>query len=545
MTPLTALSGLSARIFQPISRPQGLLLLLRAGFFGLLAYDLAVPCLGHAPRYGAGLINVPQLPWMSLFFPAPSAAALSALYLSGALLSGLIALGLLGRRAVAALAMIYGVAYLWSQADSYQHHYLIALLLVLVAAYPWRALPERHWVLKALCVQLGLLYLWSGIAKLEPIWLEGQVVEGMLRAPHMSEDVAALRALSGLELPALAQLLAVGACVGEFLAALIFFIPRLHPIGLFLIPPFHIGVEWIGLDIEVFSYYMLLLNLCLLCPPKLWALLTRPLSALPVAQLWPKMTAQAAGEGAQQEQGVDSGSGSSPSLGRCLTLAALCGLPALWSPFEGALLSAALIALSLALSIDRHGNTWSLLRWVAPLASVLMIFSLRASELPFEYYRMWGGDLRRRGMLEESLARYEEANRYTAGPGRLHSAAELLLRLRPDEPAARARAVALLEESRRRQERALQAAEHTLAALTEEEGEAAVAQSAILLDEQLRLAARCRSLLPLQRGEAREHSRRCIEGLRVAVPSTVASLREAGRGLSYAQRSGLRRLMGR
>ena len=46
--------------------------------------------------------------------------------------------------------------------------------------------------------------------------------------------------------------------------------------------------------------------------------------------------------------------------------------------------------------------------------SVLIIFSLRNevadAEFRFNYYRMWGGDLKRRGKFNKALEAYEKAN---------------------------------------------------------------------------------------------------------------------------------------
>src|SRR5690606_32930313 len=99
------------------------------------------------------------------------------------------------RRSAIALTVIYGGIYFWSQADSYQHHYLIALLLLLTCFLPFDALPglerpreggwpkaTRSWATALIYVQVGVVYLYTGITKSSPDWLSGwgmtQVVTG-------------------------------------------------------------------------------------------------------------------------------------------------------------------------------------------------------------------------------------------------------------------------------------------------------------------------------------------------------------------------------
>ncbi len=100
--------------------------LLRFVFFGVLGVDLWVMMLEHAPRYGAGTLTLPQFSILSAL-PAPSAAVVSALWLLGGFTALRAAFGIAVTQSARITALCYISVYLWSQADSYQHHYLLCL----------------------------------------------------------------------------------------------------------------------------------------------------------------------------------------------------------------------------------------------------------------------------------------------------------------------------------------------------------------------------------------------------------------------------------
>ena len=73
---------------------------------------------------------------------------------------------------------IYGWLYFASQLDSYQHHYLVWLMLLLACFVPWQrphgAKPATHirtWAIRLLLVQLAIMYLWAAISKMNGAWL--------------------------------------------------------------------------------------------------------------------------------------------------------------------------------------------------------------------------------------------------------------------------------------------------------------------------------------------------------------------------------------
>jgi tetratricopeptide (TPR) repeat protein len=459
-----------------VERPASALILLRLIFFTLLTYDLWWIALSHAPRYGAGGFNVPHLGLLAGWLP--SATSIGALYLVGGLLSALAALGIGGRLTVAVLAVGYNLAYLWSQADSYQHHYLLGLLLALFSWAPLTALSSqaissqaqeersrsKGWVnlwlhpgYDLIFVQMALIYFWTAVAKTEPVWLSGETLDGIIRNPEVRATVLSWGSWAGLNAPETMKALSWGVMIGEYLAPIAYLIKPLRLFGFLMIPWFHISVEWVGFDIELFSYYMIALNLCLLSPAALW----RPFEAL-----------RRGGElllslSSLTRLGLGHTSPSVVAGALWVGSIYLCAVSVARLPVEGAfeasLLGAGLmLPLTLwhvrACHIATRPASW-MTPFVFALSVILSIAALRSSELGFDYYRMWGGDLKRRGELSEAAERYQRANELKrSGVARHAALGAVLLQLGRaqeasqayEESAARWSALALEEQAQGR-----------------------------------------------------------------------------------------------
>lgn len=234
--------------------------IVRLVFFGLMAVD-AFRQLAHAARYGAGGFNVPQVAWLPL--PAPHRLAMIAVYGGLALAFALIAQGVAVRGLLPLATALYAYAYVASQLDSYQHHYLMCLVLLLWCFVPRTPTPApagarpgaprtvRSWALRLILVQLGVLYLWAAIAKLDPRWFDGsalrsQVAPGWVR--NLIGDVGFDR-------------VAVIVLTAELALAATIWLRRLWWLALPLGVGLHLGIELVGLEIGLFSYLMLALYL--------------------------------------------------------------------------------------------------------------------------------------------------------------------------------------------------------------------------------------------------------------------------------------------
>ncbi|HVV87409.1 MAG TPA: HTTM domain-containing protein [Kofleriaceae bacterium] len=245
------------------------LVVVRLVFFGLMAAD-AFRQLAHSARYGAGGFNVRQVAWLPL--PAPHRVLMIGVYGGLSLAFGLIAQGVALPVLLPASTVLYAYAYFSSQLDSYQHHYLMALVLLLWCFVPRAPQPAspgaprmvRSWALRLVLVQLAIVYLWAAIAKLDPLWLDGltlksQVAHGRVR--DLIADVGFDR-------------VAVMVVVTELTLAATIWMRRTWWIALPLGVGLHVGVELIGLEIGLFSYLVLALYL-LLVPDRVYLELDR------------------------------------------------------------------------------------------------------------------------------------------------------------------------------------------------------------------------------------------------------------------------------
>ncbi len=106
----------------------------------LLAFDCWVDLIPHAGRYGVGDFNVAHF-WVLEILPTPTPA----IYIGTMVLCGWLAMVMAIRPARIGLALLFGLyTYGWSMSmlDSYQHHYLISLLLFSFMFFPVPAATE-------------------------------------------------------------------------------------------------------------------------------------------------------------------------------------------------------------------------------------------------------------------------------------------------------------------------------------------------------------------------------------------------------------------
>lgn len=366
--------------------PWAKLVLLRVVVFTLLAID-ALLQIEHAPRYGAGGFNVAQMPLLDAI--APGRALYSASVLVLAYLLVFAACGVLARYVLPIATAIYGWLYFSSHLDSYQHHYLVWLVLLLACFVPWQRpidatanTPVRSWALRLICIQLAILYLWAAISKLNVAWLDGRTLSGQMTGSVRSLIDSTVGIKGAAWLVVLAEL-ALAATVWIkrtwFIAA---------PLGIAL----HAGILATSLDIGLFAWLMLGIYI-LIIPDRVWTwLATRP--PLP-------------------------------------TLRNIAGVIAGW--FDGAAkwllwLFAAALGLVLA-GVSRFDHGWAIgigllvalvivtvvARKRASIASLAVAHVLalgvwtgvdRTTKTASDYFRLWGGSARRLGDPETSEYAY-------------------------------------------------------------------------------------------------------------------------------------------
>jgi len=427
---------------------------LRVAFFGLLAYDLWIKFMEHAPRYGAGDMNVTQFAWLDAIAPVPTPTVVGAGWLIGGFLAVRAALGVAVRQSVVLLAILYGGIYVWCQADSYQHHYLLALMLAVLACVPdaawhgrWSAeapregqgsSDARHWALRMLYVQLALVYFWTGFTKVDAVWLTGDTMRQLTASPENQLLMAKAASLLGTTRDGIYTFAAWSVMLGELTVSVFFLWRRLWSLALITAPWFHVGVEVIGFDIELFSYYMVAVDLILLAPRRVyqWA---EMLGAGTAARLR-RVRDRLAGWPAQRPMAIGIG----------VACAVVTAVVALQVPYLGAVAVAVVaggLCLLAVLPMGRAVVPWGLAHVVAAVA---MWSAAALSEAPYDYYRLWGGDLRKRGEIDRAIEMYQRANALEDGPARLRQLGELY-----DQKGMAAEARAAFTEAVERDDRAI------------------------------------------------------------------------------------------
>lgn len=390
----------------------------RVAFFALLALDLWVLMVPHAPRHGAGDFNVSHLPFLDALVPAPDAITVTVLYMAAGFFAFRVALGLAMRVSLIALTAIYPVVYFWSQVDSYQHHYLIGVLLLLCCLTPWEETPGldhprkpdapthvRSWAIKLMYVQVSIVYFYTAVTKATDHWLDGWALEQIISVEFIRELYTSINEALGWSDMGMYSFVAHAIMLWQFFVAFAFLMPKLRPLACITGPMFHILVEVIDLKIGWFSYYMIAIYYVLLFPDAWFLAVARPVGRAfhRVREVFDALVAP----------------GEAPSIFVALGAVALCLAAVFYVPLPGTAALALVVGAAVGVTLwpgPRQPGTNAITRAVAHFAiTAILLLSVRATSASYDYYRFWAGDLNRRGHLEEAAQMYEHAN--AAHPG--------------------------------------------------------------------------------------------------------------------------------
>lgn len=259
--------------------PAARINLLRVGFFGVLALDAFLQ-VAHAPRYGAGDFNVSHFMWLDGLIPVPSRAFVLTLFVLQSFLALRVMFGVATTISVRLLTACFGYTYFVSQVDSYQHHYLIFLLLLIACFIPWeeaqRPDPERpaagiaSWAMRLFLVQLSLLYLWAAVAKMSPHWLDGTALQGQIQAGSIRDAIERVFGNASRGDPGGFEAAAKLVMLTELALAAGILWRRAWPLVWVVGVGFHLGVELAGFRIGLFSYFMIAIYVVFMPrPPKI------------------------------------------------------------------------------------------------------------------------------------------------------------------------------------------------------------------------------------------------------------------------------------
>jgi hypothetical protein len=451
--------------------PAATLRRFRALFFGLVAVDAWMQ-VAHAPRYGAGGFNVSHLPGLDGLMPMPGRTLMLLVYLLQSYLAARIALGATARWMTVSLAGLFGYSYFVSQLNSYQHHYLLFLLLALAGAVPWPSrspdggAPVRSWAVRLMIVQLSVLYAWTTVAKLDAQWLSGSVLAGQVPGgwgreliQHWGAVGASLGDLGSRgEGAAWAGAARTVVAVEAFLAIAIQ-VPALRGAAFVAGMGLHLSIEALGFQIGMFSWFMVAVY-ALVVPGQLsrWAAALslgtitalmvggygQPLTRVgdPVVLLywfavfvhlllmpepWRRhLTGLAAPAGPASRWLVDRINTYPSAAWLALAAVVLAGAALTASlPFAIALHVAWITAaIAIFLALPSQTPTARVAGAFAHMLACGLVVVLNATtDQARDHFQYWGGDARRRGELDAAVAAYERvrdlAPTYATGRRRL------------------------------------------------------------------------------------------------------------------------------
>jgi len=438
-----------AWFFGPVrlARPA---LLLRAVLL-VLAFDGLLELVGHGARYGVGGFNVAHFRWLDAIQPVPT-PALYVGVVTGAAAGALAAAltpGSIPRALLAAVAGLYTWGWAMSMIDSYQHHYFLSLLLVAFVFFPsQRPLDDAGergcawgWVL--VCAIVAIVYAYTGRVKLEPAWLEGDVLRrvaegagiGSGEGPdgtggpggwvkhelaRMSADARASGGTEAVDL--LWRRLGRSVFPVQFLLALAYLVaplrdrplPRAARVVVVAVTaiafPTAVGFHWaadavLELRIGWFGAYMVALALVAFAPgPWLTQLVEGGRGIVARAAAWSRETVP--------ENGRVLGAGLLGAVGSMgwfvgLGSVDLPGVP--WVGVVAGVLAAGVVAGALFRGRTADAGRAGL---VAVGVALLVTASLTLGPARYDYWRYAGGDAYRRRDWASAVPAYEKALRY-------------------------------------------------------------------------------------------------------------------------------------
>ena len=342
---------------------------------------------------------------------------MTVLYGAQVLLAMRIALGGARRSTYVMLALLFSAGYFISQLNSYQHHYLLAIALGLLAAFPWPDLAsatgkageqgkagkqskaahnERDWPVRMLLVALSVMYVFAAVAKLDGAWLDGSTLQRQITS-GWTRDIA-----EGLGWAATAKL----TILVELSLALFIHIRRLWPLAILLGVGMHLTFEFSGLRIGLFSYFMATLYLLLL--PDGWV----DVASKRVAPVTGWVSARLATLDANPRVAL-------PVFVVALAVAAAL-VQTIFIDSVNALTWCVIAAALLDLGLTRLPASAGLKTLVAALA---LLYFVHGTDALRTYYHFWGHNDRRNKDLASAIIHYENVVRidpaYLSGRQRL------------------------------------------------------------------------------------------------------------------------------
>ena len=338
-------------------------------FFALLAVD-AFLLIGHAPRHGSGGFNVPHFPSIAFITPVLDRTAVVVCALVLCYLASRIAIGVAARWLFIPVVALYASVYLSSQLDSYQHHYLLVLMLIAATTIDWRAEKPAGAGLRLLLLLVSVVYFFAAISKMEAAWWDGRALEATIAQlpPSFAAD-----AIKSVGFAAMAKL----TVLTELFLAFAIHVPFLRLPAALIGIGLHVSIELAGFQIGLFSYYMVAFYLLILPPAAFrWSELKLRPRSLP-----------------------------GPAIAYLAGAAAVGFALIATLPLDGTIIAALVITVAM---IGREKRV--AIAHVSAIVAVLICANL--SDAIRDHYRFWGGSSRRLGDRETAKKAYERLADY-------------------------------------------------------------------------------------------------------------------------------------
>lgn len=431
----------------------------------LLALDMWLTRASHAGRYGAGGFNVAHWAWLDAAQPPIEPAYyVGACVLTSALCLAIAFADRPPRWLLALACLVHTWSWAMSMLDSYQHHYLLSIVLAAMVFFPPLRADEalraseapaaapaakpakrkkrkkpapdappprasghpfvRAWSYTLLCASIAIVYAYTAFSKADPEWLAGAALRQVMQypadgvVPGPGANVA-IRTFHGIieglgEHGALfwfvmghsVVVVQIVVCAGYLLApwrdaARSRVTQAFFFVALGTALSFHVGAELMGLEIGWFSYYMVGYALIAMLPGGLLVRVAR-------AMFWLVLDLR------RERDALP------PWAPLALAgVAALALVSAGWTADlpgarEASVLAAVLLGAGVVAALLRAGDARAITGYAvgALLAALGFALCVQLSELRWDYWRNVGGDHRRRGEVEQAYAAYVKANRY-------------------------------------------------------------------------------------------------------------------------------------
>ncbi|MCA9490365.1 MAG: HTTM domain-containing protein [Myxococcales bacterium] len=236
-------------------------------FFGLLM------CVAALRLFAYGWIEeqlvAPTFHFLwSAWVPVPGPWGIHALVATQALAGLLAALSPRPRPFLAVAMACFAWVELLDKALYLNHHVLMALLGATLVLLPEpRERTVAPWVTSLLRLEVGLVWWWAGVAKLNADWLLR--AEPLATWLHARADLPLVGVL--LDLPATAWAMSWGGALYDLTIPFLLLYQRTRPVGMALVLAFHAVVGWL-FPIGVFPWLMVLGATVFLDPswPRAW-----------------------------------------------------------------------------------------------------------------------------------------------------------------------------------------------------------------------------------------------------------------------------------